>query len=129
VPDIRFAPCSGGAFTRDGCIFSGRQPNFDCDGPLIFLNLVKLGIQSIQYKNYSKSSIHSFHAAFFWRCLSMMRQHYVRSYGAFGAQWRYRIKPMATPKLCSDVLAAVALWSIAFLSDRPTMGGTPSPSR
>jgi hypothetical protein len=43
-----------------------------------------------------------FHAAFFWRCLSMMRRHYIRSYGAFGAQSRYRIKPTATPKACAD---------------------------
>jgi hypothetical protein len=43
-----------------------------------------------------------FHAAFFWRCLSMMRRPSIRSYGAFGAPSRYRIKPMATPKACAD---------------------------
>jgi hypothetical protein len=32
----------------------------------------------------------------------MMRRHYIRSYGAFGAQSRYRIKPPATPKACAD---------------------------
>ena len=32
----------------------------------------------------------------------MMRRLYIRSYGAFGAQSRYRIKPMATPKACAD---------------------------
>jgi hypothetical protein len=31
-----------------------------------------------------------------------MRRHYIRSYGAFGAQSRYRIKPTATPKACAD---------------------------
>jgi hypothetical protein len=51
-----------------------------------------------------------FHAAFFWRYLSMMRRYYVRSYGAFGAQSRYRIKPTATPgyaRMCGKLAAGV----------------------
>ena len=83
-------------------MFSGRQPNSDCDGSLRSLNSVKLAIQPTEYESYGKSSLHSFYAAFFWRCLSMMRRHYIRSYGAFGAQSRYRIKPPATPKACAD---------------------------
>jgi hypothetical protein len=57
-------------------------------------------------KTTANPSLILFHAAFFWRYLSMMRRHYVRSYGAFGAQSRYRIKPAATPRPCSDVWKA-----------------------
>jgi len=84
------------------CVFSGRPSNSDCDGPLRSLNSITLAIQPTEYESYGKSSLHSFHAAFFWRCLSMMRRHYIRSYGAFGAQWRYRTRPTATPKACAD---------------------------
>jgi hypothetical protein len=40
------------------------------------------------------------------------------SYGASGAQSRYRIMPTTTPRIYSDVLIAVALWPIAYLSNR-----------
>src|SRR4051794_35184444 len=39
-------------------------------------------------------------------------------YGASGAQSRYRIMPTTTPRIYSDVLIAVALWPIAYLSNR-----------
>ncbi len=41
-------------------MFSGRQPNSDCDGSLRPLNLVKLAIQPTEYESYGKSSLHSF---------------------------------------------------------------------
>jgi len=83
-------------------MFSGRQSNSDRGGSLRSLNPVKLAIQPTEYESYGKCSLHSFHAAFFWRCLSMMRHHYILSYGAFGAQSRYRIMTATTSKACAD---------------------------
>jgi hypothetical protein len=42
------------------CVFSGRQSNSDCDGPLRSLNSITLAIQPTEYESYGKSSLHSF---------------------------------------------------------------------
>jgi hypothetical protein len=96
-----------------GRMFSGRPSNSDCNGPLRSLKSVKLAIQPTEYESYGKSSLHSFYAAFFWRCLSMMRRHYVRRYGTFGTQVHYRIRPATTPRTCSDVRKA-GRWGLSL---------------
>jgi hypothetical protein len=67
-----------------------------------------------------------FHAAFFWRCLSMMRRHYVHSYGASGAQSRYRIRLATTPRICSDVRKA-GRWGLSLETQQPLPPWPPCP--
>src|SRR4051812_28288783 len=48
----------------------------------------------------------------------MMRRPYIRSYGAFGAQSHYRIKPTATPRIGSDVRKA-GRWGLSLETQQP----------
>jgi hypothetical protein len=94
-------------------MFSGRQPNSDCGGLVRSFNSAKLAIHPTQYEIPANPPFILFHAAFFWRCLSMMRRHYIRSYGAFGAQSRYRIRPTVTSRIGSDVREA-GRWGLSL---------------